>query len=565
MANIKYFALGGQDERAKYSGVLEINDEIFILNTGIGDDITNQFGISKVIPDLHYLKKNKRRIKGIFLGTPEFLNIGALPFFLEALGHEIPVYTSKVGQTIIQNWFARKSRSESFSKKEPKIRVCSALKTFKAGQCEVVPFKIFNSMPDSLGWVFKTNDGAIVFIDQFIVENTKMPGYESQLLMLPQLTNFNVLALIVGLQNVGKNLGFAAPSYKNFSFLKKAIANSNNRMIVACYDNDLLTVLNVAEISKIYGLKLVIYSNTLSKLFDQLIKMRYISNEGLSLIDSKKIPKDNDVIILITGNQDRLYHKMHKILTGQDSNISFGDNDTFILNTITQSGLELREAKLLDEISRNDVRTKKIGRTIQLPIAGSEDHKFLLNLLNPKLVFPGIGYYKEFASYIKDCENTINPHKIRFLYNGEMTNLIDGKAQKTSQLQVGEQYVDFGGVVDIQTSILLERQNMFAYGLVMINTIYDKEKNLFSQPAIQTMGLISSDHERTTDIEKMISKTVTDEIQKNLGLAKSNSVSIKLLKINLKKSVMRMIERQLQKKPMILVTISQLSDYRQKK
>ncbi|WP_391591673.1 hypothetical protein [[Mycoplasma] cavipharyngis] len=556
--NIKYFALGGQDEKAKYSGVLEIDDQIFILNTGIGDDITNQFGISKVIPDLNFLKENKKRIKGIFLGTPEFLNIGSLPFFLETL-EDVPIFTSKIGKTIITSWFSRKSKSENFRKKYAQIKVCRPLKTITVGNVEVTPFKVYNSMPDSFGWAFKTTKGSIVFIDQFILANSKKPGFESQIHYLPRITQNSVLALIVGLQNVGKNLGYAVPNYQNYGFLKRIIANSTNRILIACYDHDFMTVLNAVEIARNYGLKVMIYSNTWTKIFNQMVKMGYVNIDHLVFIDSKKVPNDQDLIVIITGNQDRLYHKMHKILTGEDQNISFNSQDLFVLNTITQSGIELREARLLDEISRKDVATEKIKRTIHAPIAGNEDHKFLVNLLNPKWIFPIIGYHKDFNAYLEAVSSVINPHIVRFLDNGEVAILDQKSLPKTFHYPIYEQYVDFNGVVDIKTSALLERQNMYTYGLVNINFIYCKEKKCFSEPEISSIGLISSDHDKNSDLDQLIIKMVKNELLKNLALAENRDLDLKALKLQLKKIIQRLIDRQLQKKPLVLITIGQFN------
>lgn len=116
MHQISYFALSGQDEKSKYCGILEINDEIFILGAGIGAEITNQYGINKVIPDISYLAINKKKIKGIFLATPNNLNIGALPFFIQEL-QTVPIYTTEVGLLIIKTWFNQKSTTQ-FNKVE---------------------------------------------------------------------------------------------------------------------------------------------------------------------------------------------------------------------------------------------------------------------------------------------------------------------------------------------------------------------------------------------------------------------------------------------------------------
>lgn len=51
MAKIKFFALGGQDERGKNCYVLEIDNDVFIFNVGSLTPTTAVLGVKKIIPD----------------------------------------------------------------------------------------------------------------------------------------------------------------------------------------------------------------------------------------------------------------------------------------------------------------------------------------------------------------------------------------------------------------------------------------------------------------------------------------------------------------------------------
>lgn len=67
MSKIKMFSLGGLDENGKNMFIIEINDGIFIFEAGLkyADEMT--LGIDYIIPNITYLKENKKRIKGIFI------------------------------------------------------------------------------------------------------------------------------------------------------------------------------------------------------------------------------------------------------------------------------------------------------------------------------------------------------------------------------------------------------------------------------------------------------------------------------------------------------------------
>ncbi|UPU39395.1 hypothetical protein MX850_00925 [Erysipelothrix sp. Poltava] len=69
MDKIRFLALGGLDEDGKNMSVIEINDEIYVVDAGLKYPQTDQLGVEIVIPDLSYLKKNKKRVKSYLYHT----------------------------------------------------------------------------------------------------------------------------------------------------------------------------------------------------------------------------------------------------------------------------------------------------------------------------------------------------------------------------------------------------------------------------------------------------------------------------------------------------------------
>ena len=78
MSKIKIFALGGLNENGKNMYVVEVDKDILVIDAGLRYADETMLGIDYLIPNIEYLKENKKRIKGIFLTHGHDENIGAL-------------------------------------------------------------------------------------------------------------------------------------------------------------------------------------------------------------------------------------------------------------------------------------------------------------------------------------------------------------------------------------------------------------------------------------------------------------------------------------------------------
>ncbi len=96
--DIKFFALGGMDEKSKNCYILEVEGSIYIFNVGVKRPDVKQVGIKYLVADFKYLVENKKRIKGIFIGVPTFDNYAGLEYLLTQLNVNVPVYTNVIGE-----------------------------------------------------------------------------------------------------------------------------------------------------------------------------------------------------------------------------------------------------------------------------------------------------------------------------------------------------------------------------------------------------------------------------------------------------------------------------------
>ena len=67
MSKIKIVALGGLNENGKNMYVVEVDKSIFVFDCGLKYAFDRMLGVDYIIPNIDYLKQNRKKIKGIFL------------------------------------------------------------------------------------------------------------------------------------------------------------------------------------------------------------------------------------------------------------------------------------------------------------------------------------------------------------------------------------------------------------------------------------------------------------------------------------------------------------------
>ena len=100
-SKLKVFSLGGLEEVGKNITVLEYENDIIVIDCGMGFPDDEMPGVDFVIPDITYLEKNAEKVRGIFITHGHEDHIGALPYVLRDI--HVPVYATRLTLGILRN------------------------------------------------------------------------------------------------------------------------------------------------------------------------------------------------------------------------------------------------------------------------------------------------------------------------------------------------------------------------------------------------------------------------------------------------------------------------------
>ena len=563
MAKIELVCLGGQDEKDKICSALIIDDDIYVLGCGICTPSTATLGIKKIIADFSFLIDNKQKIKGVFIPTPNYNSFGGLEFLLKQIPN-VPIFTSHLGQMIINNFLERRMgyRKPNYAspvlKTKFNVNSVTPLKPFKLGNVGIMGFRIANFMPSSLGFVFNTSSGAIVFIDHFMIPTRVNNALYDLLEKVNQFAKNNILLLIVG---VGKNInhaGFTSPTYSVTNFFENTVLDTPNRGIFAIDEEDIYKLLKLAAIANSKTIPFYIYSGSLARAFGYMQQNKIINFPKLLYIKEDQLNTIERGIIVVAADKQSLFTKLQKIVMGEDARLSFKPTDTFVYSILTVPGYEKAEANLFDSINRLDVaRVIKLPKDIIQLSQSQEDHKFLINILKPKYIIPVNGLYMDFVKYKEICKAVITPQSnILLINNGQVAEFNEAKFINAKRhIKIVEQYIGSQGLYESGASGLFECEQMADSGCVLASLLIDKKTKEIKHYNYNIVGVINQSDEKNQAIVNEINTILNTQILDVLKAIKPNTGLTRDDQDHFKKQIVKQYEKKFGKRPLVLLTI----------
>ncbi len=560
MSKIKFIGFGGLNERGKQCYALNVNGNIYLFNCGLASPVNAQLGVKKVIPDFSWIVENANAVKGIFIGTPKYENYAGLPYLLKYLP-KVPIYVSDVGANIIINYFNYLSIIDKNNYHRPNIKIINSLEMQTIGGTQITPFYLSNFLPKSFGFVINTQDGGIIFIDDFMISSNRNHAFENQIFEINQITKNKNLALLVGVGNKGINKGFTSPSHRVAEFISDVLSeNEDGRTLIACNNFDFYTIMTIAKICAERNRSFLIYSKSASQTFRFLCKKNYFLNKNINFIKDTEIMQSKNAVIIITAIHQKLFEKMENILNDEDPKLKILPTDYFVYAMHTVSGYEKLESTLFDHIVySNTKKIIKLPKELITASASAEDHKFLISLLRPKYAIPLNGLYMNFIQYRDAASKSyIQKSNILILSNGELIEFDNGVLQKPHKfIKQQLQFVNITGAVDSGSASIFEREQMTSNGVLLIDLLIDNQKKVISHHNFSSIGVINMTDENMkiiNEINEECLKQINENLEKQVP-DKTKLLNTKELKYFIKKIFTKYYDKKFEKKPLVVTTL----------
>ena len=510
-SNIKLIALGGVRENGKNLYVAEVDDSIFVLDVGLKYPENEQLGVDYVVPNMDYLFENKERIAGVFLTHGHADAIGALPNLLADA--KVPVFGSELTIELAKLFVKNNDAVKKFND----FHVIDENTEIEFGKTVVSFFRTTHSIPESLGIVIKTRKGSIVYTGDFKFDQSASPSYATDFGRLAEIGREGVLALLSDSANADSSVQVASESEVGKE-IEDTIADWDGRVIVAAVASNLSRIQQVFDAAAETGRRVVLTGFDVENIVRTAIRLKKLSlvDERL-LIKPKEMSKfeDHELIILETGRMGEPINGLRKMSIGRHRYVEIKEGDLIYIVTTPSIAKEAVVARVENMIYQAGGIVKLITQNLRVSgHANARDLQLMINLLQPKYLFPIQGEYRGLDAHAKAAmEVGMLPENIFIPKRGSIMEYDHGDFVPAGAVSAGDVMIDGNAIGDVGNIVLRDRKVLSEDGIFIVAlTVNRKEKKIISKAKVHTRGFVYVKKSRDIlrESSDLINKTVED-------------------------------------------------------
>ena len=187
--------LGGLGEFGMNMLALRTGDDIIVIDAGLMFPEQELLGVDIVIPDITYLKQNKRMVRAIILTHAHEDHIGAIPYILPEIN--VPIYGTEFTLAIV-----RKKLEEHALLDKAKLHEVKAGQTTVLGPFSIEYLHVTHSTIDCVALAVRTPVGVIIHTGDFKIDHTPVDDKPFDMHAFARYGQEGVLALFSDSTNV---------------------------------------------------------------------------------------------------------------------------------------------------------------------------------------------------------------------------------------------------------------------------------------------------------------------------------------------------------------------------
>ena len=547
---IRVIPLGGLNEIGKNLTVIEYEDDIIIVDCGLGFPDEDMLGVDLVIPDMTYLEKNQHRIKGVFLTHGHEDHIGAIPYLLRVINP--PIYGTKLTLGII------KYKLEEFRLQwEPKLHCVEAGSTIRAGEMSVEFIHVNHSIADACALAIYTPIGTIVHTGDFKLDLTPIDGEMMNITRLGEIGKKGVLLLMCESTNAERQ--GSTPSEKKVGKSLEYIfkTNEDKRIVIATFSSNVHRVQQIIDISAKHGRKVAITGRSMLNIVGAAVELGYMTVPKGVLVDISEIKryKPETLTLITTGSQGEPMSALYRMAFSDHDKVKLGDRDLVVLSSSAIPGNEKLVGRIINELTKNNVSVLH-DAVVEVHVSGhacQDELKLMQALIKPKYFMPIHGEYRHMSANRALAEEMGIPQSRIFISDiGKILEIDKKGARFGGTVPAGNVLVDGLGVGDVGNIVLRDRRHLAQDGLIVVVASVDAEDRLLiSGPDIVSRGFVYvREAEELMDAAKSIAMNTIIDCLDNCDVYDRMQ-----LKTRVKDELSKFLYSKTKRKPMVLPVI----------
>lgn len=484
---LKIIPLGGLGEIGKNTTVIEYNNNIIVIDSGMAFPEDEMLGIDIVIPDITYLIKNKEKVKGIILTHGHEDHIGSIPYFLKRLN--VPIYGTRLTLGLVENKILEHKIEDA------SLNPIKAGETFNLGCFKITPVRVNHSIPDAVAFAIDTPIGMVVHTGDFKIDYTPINEEVIDLGKFAELGKKGVLLAMSDSTNVERQ-GFTESEKTIGQKFLDLFKHCNSRIIVASFASNIHRLQQVVDAAVANDRKVAISGRSMINAIKVSLELGYLNAPEGTIINVNELKslKDDEIVILTTGSQGEPMSALTRMANNDHKKIQIKKGDLVIISANPIPGNEKTVSRVINMLYEKGANVLYDALT-QVHVSGHarrDELKLMLTLLKPKFFIPVHGEYRHLMQHAKLANELGVPIDNTVIgSNGDVIELTSKSIGKNSVVPSGNILVDGLGVGDVGNIVLRDRRLLSENGLIIVVLSTEKGTGkILAGPEIVSRGFI---------------------------------------------------------------------------
>lgn len=468
MSKLRIIPLGGMGNVTKNMFAYEYEDDILLVDCGIGFPETSMLGVDVLIPDVSYVIKRiaeGAKIVGMCLTHGHDDHIAALPYIISQLP-DFPIY----GSELTANFAMARLQDGGINKE---VFVAPYTKPISLGSFRPEFVHVTHSIPHTTHIVIDTPEGIVYHGSDFKFDLTPVDGKLPDFAAMTQAGERGVLCLLSDCLRVERT-GWAPSEEMLYESFVREISECEGKYIVTLMSSNLHRIQLLAEVAQEFDRKLVFVGRSVEQNVEIALRLGVLTIPKNMIVHKKKMDQyaDKDLVVCVAGSQGQPGSSLVRAISGEHPMLAIKPNDKVVFATEPIPGNENNVYEAIDELSRNriDVAYSDVDTGLHTSgHASATEQKLLMALTKPKYLLPIGGSDRHRIEYERmSLKMGYKNHQILLPSDGQVIEFEFGQAKKGEVLSLKSLMVDGLGVGDVGNIVLADRKQMAEEGMVVV-------------------------------------------------------------------------------------------------
>ncbi len=550
MAKLRIIPLGGLGSVTQNMFVYEYDQEMLIVDCGIGFPDTFMPGVDILIPDTRYvfeaLEKGKRIVAMVFTHGHDD-HIAAAPYIMPRLP-DFPIYASPLTARFAE----KRLQDGNVDKQVKQVRDTKPVQISSNFSVSFIP--VTHSVPDTRHLLIKTPVGNFYHGSDFKLDDHPVDGQVTDFATIEKIAAEGVHCMLIDCLRV-ERMNKTESESKVGPAIEETMANTRGKYIVTVMSSHIHRIQQIVNAAAKDQRKVVFVGSSVEQNVDVALELKKLHIPPGMKVNKRNIDSiaDDKLCVIIAGSQGQEGSSMMRAVYGEHPILQIKPTDKVVFSADAIPGNELNYFGAIDILCRNRVKVLYPGIMPELHSSGHAavpEQKQLLDMIRPDFVLPigGADRHRfQFDEYVAEPLG-FDEKQVLLPLSGDIIEFDGHQVRVSDNITLQPQVVDGLGIGDVGPVVLSDRRILSEAGIVSVVIPRQHGQFQLNHIAVLSRGFIFM--KEAEEVVEYIKQTTAEIISQQKQRVKDEELR-KIIERRLSRKLYKIIRRE----PLIMVVI----------